>query len=48
LLKFLAVINALNPANVSLSKAYLWAFDHLCLLSWPLPLPVNAGIARES
>ncbi|MFN3323410.1 MAG: hypothetical protein ACK5AZ_07940 [Bryobacteraceae bacterium] len=24
----------------------LWAFDHLCLLSWPVPLPVPSGSAR--
>jgi hypothetical protein len=34
-LEFLAAINALNPADVSLSRVYLWAFDHLCLMSWP-------------
>jgi hypothetical protein len=23
-----------------------WAIDHLCLFSWPLPLPVNAAFSR--
>ena len=32
-LEFLATLRAIVPS------VNLWAFDHFCLLSWPLPLP---------
>jgi hypothetical protein len=35
--EFLAAVNAGVPLIV------LWAFDHLTLYSWPLPLPKNGG-----
>jgi hypothetical protein len=33
--QYLAAVNARMPLIC------FWAFDHLCLLSWPLPLPTN-------
>jgi hypothetical protein len=36
----------LAAANAGLPLICFWAFDHLCLLSWTLPLPVNKRRAR--
>jgi hypothetical protein len=38
--QYLAAVNAGTPL------VCFWAFDHLCLLSWTLPLPVNKRRAR--
>lgn len=36
----------LRASNESVPVINFWAFDHVCLLGWPLPLPVNASDAR--
>lgn len=36
----------LRARNEAVPVINFWAFDHLCLMSWPLPLPTNAGNAR--
>jgi hypothetical protein len=33
----------LSALNRSVPIICLWAYDHLCLFSWPLPLPQNAS-----
>ena len=37
---------ALNP--LSFGELIFWAWDHFCLMSWPLPLPVNKALATSS
>jgi hypothetical protein len=36
----------LAAVNSGVPLVCFWAIDHLCLLSWSLPLPVNARRAR--
>jgi hypothetical protein len=36
----------LAAVNSGIPLVCFWAFDHLCLLNWPLPLPVNKTRAR--
>jgi hypothetical protein len=36
----------LAAVNAGIPLLCFWAFDHLCLLSWPLPLPTNNRRAR--
>lgn len=36
----------LRARNEGVPVINFWAFDHLCLLGWPLPLPRNSGGAR--
>jgi hypothetical protein len=36
----------LAALDVQIPLIGFWAIDHLCLLSWPLPLPVNAAFSR--
>jgi hypothetical protein len=36
----------LNAVNGKAPLVNLWALDHVCLMSWPLPLPVSTGTAR--
>jgi hypothetical protein len=38
--EFLATVSASTPS------VNFWAFDHLCLLSWPLPLPAFGSSAQ--
>jgi hypothetical protein len=37
------VIEYLYAAEQSVPLICFWAFDHLCLFSWPLPLPSENG-----
>jgi len=36
----------LYSVNNGIPCLNLWAFDHGCLMGWPLPLPINASRAR--
>jgi hypothetical protein len=35
----------LQALNQAIPLVCFWAFDHLCLFSWPLPLPKKVGRA---
>ena len=38
----------LAAKDASVPLIAFWAFDHLCLLSWPVPLPTTPAMFRVS
>jgi hypothetical protein len=38
-------LELVSTVNQSIPFICLWAFDHLCLFSWPLPLPKDVSRA---